>query len=49
MLKLISRVLAIAVAALVAGALFVTGVAIWSWWDPAPPGNAPRQSTPLSR
>jgi hypothetical protein len=36
MLKVISRVLALAVAALVAGALFVTFVAMWSWWEPAP-------------
>ena len=36
MLKVISRVLALAVAALMAGALFVTVVAMWSWWEPAP-------------
>ncbi len=34
---LISRVLALAVAAIVAGAVFVTVVAIWSWWAPAGP------------
>ncbi len=37
MRMLISRVLALAVAAIVAGAVFVTVVAIWSWWDPAGP------------
>ena len=31
MRMLISRVLALAVAAIVAGAVFVTVVAIWSW------------------
>ena len=34
MLKVLSRVLAFAVAALLAGALFVTAVAMWSWWEP---------------
>ena len=37
MLRIINRVLAFGVATLVAAALFVTGVAIWSWWDPAAP------------
>jgi hypothetical protein len=59
MLRIISRVLAFGVAALVACALFVTGVAIWSWWEPAPPqvdvapdtspGPAPVPSTPPPR
>ena len=35
MLKLISRLLALAVAVIVAGAMFVTAMAIWSWWEPA--------------
>ena len=39
MLKLISRVLALAVAAIVAGAVFVTAMTIWSWWAPAGPGS----------
>ena len=33
--KLITRLLALAVAAIVAGAVFVTAMAIWSWWSPA--------------
>ena len=37
MLKLISRVLALAVGAIVAGAVFVTAMAIWSWRAPAGP------------
>ncbi len=37
MLKLINRVLAFAVAAVVAGALFVTAMALWSWWAPTGP------------
>jgi len=46
MLRIISRVLAFGVAALVAGALFVAGVAIWSWWEPATShvGDAPGPS-----
>ena len=59
--KLISRVLALAVAAIVAGAVFVTAMAIWSGWAPAGPVSravsgpavpAPTdriESTPLSR
>ena len=53
--KLISRVLALAVAAIVAGAVFVTAMAIWSGWAPAGPGAAVPaptdriESTPLSR
>ena len=59
--KLISRVLALAVAAIVAGAVFVTAMAIWSGWAPAGPVSravtgpavpAPIdriESTPLSR
>ena len=58
MLNLISRVLALAVAAIVAGAVFVTAMAIWSWWEPAEPASndltspvAPDRldSTPLPR
>ena len=37
MLKLISRVLALAVIAILAGAVFVTAMALWSWWAPAKP------------
>ncbi|MBD94253.1 MAG: hypothetical protein CL482_08345 [Acidobacteria bacterium] len=46
MLRIINRVLAFGVATLVAAALFVTGVAIWSWWEPAAPqvGDAPGSS-----
>jgi hypothetical protein len=44
MAKLISRVLALAVAAIVAGAVFVTAMAIWSWWAPAGPGASDLQS-----
>ena len=46
MLRIINRVLAFGVATLVAAALFVTGVAIWSWWEPAAPhvGDAPGPS-----
>jgi len=56
MLKLISRVFALAVAAIVAGALFVTAMAVWSWWEPSglpssdravPLEAAPRQPGPL--
>ena len=57
MLKLISRVLALAVAAIVAGAVFVTAMAVWSWWAPAgpvssdvsPAAPAPPHSTPFPR
>ena len=57
MLKLISRVLALAVAAIVAGAVFVTAMAVWSWWAPAgpvssdvsPAAPAPPDSTPFPR
>ena len=61
MRTLISRVLALAVAAIVAGAVFVTVVAIRSWSAPAGPGvtdlpnsvvTAPPdrlESTPLPR
>ena len=54
MLKLISRVLMLAVAAIVAGAVFVAAMAIWSWWAPAgsvssdvqtPPGSVPPDRT----
>ena len=44
MTKLISRVLALAVAAIVAGAVFVTAAAIWSWWAPAGPVASDVQS-----
>ena len=51
MLKLISRVLALAVVAVVAGAVFVTAMAIWSWWAPAGPVSSdvtsPAAPTPL--
>ena len=46
MLTLISRVLVLAVAAIVAGAVFVTAVAIWSWWAPAGPVASDVQSPP---
>lgn len=36
MLQVISRVLALVVAGLMAAALFVTFVAVWSWWEPLP-------------
>ena len=41
MLKLLGRLLAIAAAAVVAGALFVATMALWSWWAPAPGGADP--------
>ena len=44
MLKLISRVLAMAVAAIIAGAVFVTAAAIWSWWAPVGPAASDLQS-----
>ncbi len=51
MQKLISRVLALAIAAVVAGALFVTAMAIWSWWAPTGPVSSdvpsPAAPTPL--
>ena len=51
MLKLMSRVLALAVAAIVAGAVFVTAMAIWSWWAPTGPASSgvtsPADPTPL--
>ena len=34
MLKLLSRMLALVVTTVVAGAVFVTLVALWSWWAP---------------
>lgn len=43
MLKLVSRVLALAVACIVAGAMFVTAMAVWSWL--LPPGSVPRGVT----
>ena len=47
MLKLINRVLGLAVAVVVAGALFVTAVAVWSWWAPTESGasDVPRTDT----
>ena len=44
MLKSISRLLALAVAVIVAGAVFVTATAIWSWWVPAEPVASDVQS-----
>ena len=44
MLKLIRRVLVLAVAAIVAGAVFVTAMAIWSWWAPVGPVTRDLQS-----
>ena len=53
MLKLINRVLAFAIAAVVAGALFVTAMALWSWWAPTGPVSSdipsPAAPTPLDR
>ena len=37
MLRLISRLLALAVIAILAGAVFVTAMAVWSWWAPGRP------------
>ena len=37
MLRLISRLLALAVIVILAGAVFVTAMAVWSWWAPARP------------
>ena len=37
MLRLISRLLALPVIAILGGAVFVTGMALWSWWAPARP------------
>ena len=50
MLKLLDRVLALAVAAIVAGAVFVTAIALWSWWAPAGPvaGEVTSPATPAS-
>lgn len=48
MLKLINRVLVLAVAAIVAGAVFVAVVAIWSWWAPAGSVSSDVQSPPGS-
>ncbi len=49
MTKLISRVLALAVAAIVAGAVFVTAMAIWSWWAPAGPDTSDLRSPAVPR
>ena len=56
MLKLLGRLLALAVAAIVAGAIFVTAMAIWSWWNPAAPVSSdvtspsdPARSLPKQR
>ncbi|HJN43164.1 MAG: hypothetical protein QGI10_07770 [Vicinamibacterales bacterium] len=46
MLKLINRVLALAIAAVVAGAVFVTVMAIWSWWAPVGPISTDVTSPP---
>ena len=46
--KLISRVLALAVAIIVAGAVFVATMAIWSWWAPAGPVSSDATSPPGS-
>ena len=48
MLKLINRVLRLAVAAIVAGAVFIAAVAIWSWWAPAGSVSSDVQSLPAS-
>ncbi|MDP6580153.1 MAG: hypothetical protein QF681_05810 [Vicinamibacterales bacterium] len=48
MVKLINRVLALAIAAVVAGAVFVTVMAIWSWWAPAGPISTDLTSPPES-
>ena len=49
MLKLISRVLAFAIAAVVAGALFVTAMALWSWWAPTEPVSSECRVLPPPR
>ncbi len=53
MLKLLRRVSALAVAAIVAGAVFVTVMALWSWWAPAEPVSSdmtsPAAPAPLTR
>jgi hypothetical protein len=46
MLKLISRVLAFVIAAVVTGAVFVTVMALWSWWAPAGPISSDVTSPP---
>lgn len=48
MLPWISRVLAFAVAALVAGALFIAATAIWSWWEPFGSDEPPGPVDPVS-
>lgn len=48
MLKVISQVLALAVAAIVAGALFVTAMTVWSWWQPAGPVSGDVTSPPAA-
>ena len=51
MLKLFGRVLALAVAAIVAGAVFVTAMALWSWWAPTEPvaSGAASPAAPVPR
>lgn len=41
MLKLLTRMLAVVAAAIVAGALFVAAMTVWSWLEPTPDPAAP--------
>ena len=52
MLKLLSRMLALVVATVVAAAVFVTLVALWSWWateSVSSDAPSPAVRTPLPR